>query len=98
MSRTALQKAVELAGSQALLAFGIRARVPDSKVQQAHISGWLNSVKMEVPPAEVVIAICETCDWKITPHELRCDIYPNRVDGLPANLRCDAGCEHKKAA
>lgn len=83
MSKETLQKAVAIAGGQVQLAAGIRERVQGSKIQQSHISGWLNSVKMEVPPAECVIAICETCDWNITPHELRPDVYPNATDGMP---------------
>ena len=84
MSKETLQKAVDIAGGQVHLARGIRARIPDSKIGQVHVWGWLNSVKMEVPPAEVVIAISETVDWKITPHELRSDIYPNTNDGMPS--------------
>lgn len=83
MSRETLQKAVEIAGGQAPLARGIRARMPESKIGQVHVWGWLNSVKMEVPPAEVVIPISETVGWKVTPHDLRPDIYPNPSDALP---------------
>lgn len=83
MSKESLKKAVELSGGQAHLARAIRSRLPGSKIGQVHVWGWLNSVKMEVPPAEVVIAIAEACEWKITPHELRPDIYPNLCDGLP---------------
>lgn len=90
MSKDSLLKAVDLAGGQAPLARGIRERLPGSKVGQVHIWGWLNSVKMEVPPAEVVIAICGTVGWKITPHELRKDIYPNPADGLPDDRRKEA--------
>lgn len=74
------------------MARGIRSRIAGSKIGQVHVWGWLNSVKMEVPPAEVVIAICETCDWKITPHQLRPDVYPNPSDGLPVPIR------HQEAA
>lgn len=83
MSRESLQRAVDLAGGQAPLARGIQKRLPGSKIGQVHVWGWLNSVKMEVPPAEVVIAIAETVGWRITPHELRSDIYPSPLDGLP---------------
>ena len=89
MSREILQKAVDLAGGQAPLARGIRSRLPESKVGQVHVWGWLNSVKMEVPPAEVVIPIAESVDWKVTPNELRPDIFPNPSDALP--------CEQKAA-
>ena len=36
-----------------------------------------------MPPADVVIPICAFLDWQITPHELRADIYPNQLDGMP---------------
>ena len=87
MSRQTLQKAVELAGGQAPLARGIRSRLPESKVGQVHVWGWLNSVKAEVPPAEVVIPIAETVGWQVTPHELRPDIYPNPTDACPVEQK-----------
>lgn len=83
MSKETLLKAVELAGGQAPLARGIRERLPDSKISQVHIWGWINCVKMEVPPAEAVLAICAAVGWQVTPHELRPDIYPSPADGLP---------------
>lgn len=43
------------------------------------VSLWLNH---EVP-AHRVLPICKLLDWKITPHEVRSDIYPNPTDGLP---------------
>ena len=83
MSKEALSQAVELAGGQAQLARGIRARIPDSKIGQVHVWGWLNSVRMEVPPPEVVIPICDFLNWRMSPHCLRPDIYPNPSDALP---------------
>ena len=35
-----------------------------------------------VPP-EHVISLCRETDWQITPHELRPDIYPHPLDGMP---------------
>jgi DNA-binding transcriptional regulator YdaS (Cro superfamily) len=35
-------------------------------------------------PAERVIFICEKTGWKVTPHMLRPDLYPNVDDALPA--------------
>lgn len=87
MSKNSLLKAVELAGGQAPLARAIRVRMPHSKIGQVHVWGWLNSVKMEVPPAESVLAIAESVDWRVTPHELRADIYPNPSDGLPVSVK-----------
>ena len=94
MSKETLQKAVDLAGGQVHLARGIKERLPDTKIGQVHVWGWLNSVKMEVPPAEAVIAIADTVGWRITPHELREDIYPNVADGMPSGMVTDSpsGC------
>jgi len=72
-----------MAGGQARLAAGIRTFLPGSKVAQAHISGWVNQVRSEVPPAEVVVPIAQFLDFKITPHELRPDLYPNPGDAIP---------------
>ncbi len=72
-----------MAGGQKRLADGIRARIEGSKVSQVHVWGWLNSVKIEVPPAEVTLAIAEFLDYKLTPHQLRPDLYPNPCDALP---------------
>jgi len=83
MSKEILKKAVDLAGGQVHLARGIQANIPGTKIGQVHIWGWLNAVKMEVPPPEAVLAIAATVDWQVTPHELRPDIYPNPSDGLP---------------
>jgi DNA-binding transcriptional regulator YdaS (Cro superfamily) len=85
MSKETLQKAVDMAGGQAHLARGIRDRIEGSKVGQVHVWGWLNSAKFEVPPAEVVLAIADFLEYRITPHELRPDLYPNSSDAMPAS-------------
>lgn len=87
MSETPLQKAVRLAGGQAHLARKVRALIPDSKIGQVHVWGWLHSAKKPTPPAEVVLAIAESIDWKVTPHELRQDIYPHPTDGMRGTER-----------
>ena len=86
MSKQALQTAVDLAGSQVNLARGIRERIPGSKIGQVHVWGWLNQVKTEVPPADVVLPIAEFLDYRMTPHDLRPDLYPNPTDALPAHV------------
>ncbi|EHN8769378.1 MULTISPECIES: YdaS family helix-turn-helix protein [Enterobacter cloacae complex] len=43
------------------------------------VSLWLKSQV----PSHRVIPLCKFLDWKITPHEVRGDIYPNPTDGLP---------------
>lgn len=86
MSRESLSKAVQLAGGQVHLARMIKALRPGSKVSQVHVWGWLNDVQMEVPPADSVLAIAESLAWRVTPHELRADLYPNPTDALPAEI------------
>lgn len=68
------------------LARMIKARMPTSKVSQVHVWGWLNDVQMEVPPADMVLPIAEALAWRMTPHELRADLYPNPTDALPAEI------------
>lgn len=92
MSKESLQQAVDLAGGQAQLARGIKERMPGSKVGQVHVWGWLNSVKIEVPPADVVLAIADFLEYRMTPHELRPDLYPNPGDALPAHVAPAAPC------
>lgn len=72
-----------MAGGQKHLGLAIRARIPGSKIGQVHVWGWLNAAKCEVPPAEVVLAIADSLEYRITPHELRPDLYPNPCDALP---------------
>lgn len=86
MSKETLLKAVQMAGGQAHLARGIRDLLPGSKVGQVHVWGWLNNVKIEVPPADVVLPISESLNYRITPHALRPDLYPNPTDALPSDI------------
>lgn len=83
MSKETLLKAVEIAGGQAHLARAVRVVLPDSKISQVHVWGWLNEAKIEVPPAEYVLPIAQALNWQITPHQLRPDLYPNPADALP---------------
>lgn len=92
MSKESLQQAVDLAGGQAQLARGIKERMPGSKVGQVHVWGWLNSVKIEVPPADVVLAIADFLEHRMTPHDLRPDLYPNPGDALPARVAPACKC------
>lgn len=43
------------------------------------VNGWF---KNKIP-GELVIQVSKAVDWKVTPHELRPDLYPNPADGLP---------------
>lgn len=80
--KTALEKAVEIVGGQTNLALHIN-------VTQAHVWGWINRSSGKVP-GEYCIDIARATAWKITPHELRPDIYPHPRDGLPEPIRCAA--------
>lgn len=37
-------------------------------------------------PAERVLEVSRVAEWRVTPHELRPDLYPNPTDGLPAEI------------
>lgn len=43
------------------------------------VNGWF---KNKIP-GELVLKVSEVVDFKVTPHELRPDLYPNPTDGLP---------------
>ena len=50
-------------------------------------------------PAVHVIRLCEILDWRVLPHEIRPDIYPNLIDGVPREeieKRPSRFREHKK--
>ncbi len=71
----ALTRAVTLLGSQVAM-----ARAVGGTVKQQHVWKWLRSGRV---PAEHVIGVSRATGWKVTPHQLRPDIYPNVHDGLP---------------
>ncbi|EBX1067413.1 hypothetical protein DQ010_25370 [Salmonella enterica subsp. enterica serovar Oranienburg] len=50
-------------------------------VKSQAVSGWFNFTG--VIPADRAIPLSRILGWKITPHEIRPDIYPNPSDGLP---------------
>lgn len=82
-----LQKAVDLAGGQAQLARGIRERIPGSKISQPHVYKWLNSPNPDqMPPADMVLPIADFLEYRMTPHNLRPDLYPNPSDALPPGI------------
>ena len=73
----AIQKVVETLGSQRELARKAGA------TQQA-VSVWLKNGK---PGDLFTIAVARAVEFKVTPHELRPDLYPHPDDGLPPELR-----------
>lgn len=75
-----LERAIKIANGQTAL-----AKVIGGEVKQPHVWNWLHRDGGRVP-AEHVIALCSGLNWKITPHELRPDIYPHPSDGMPRSL------------
>lgn len=73
----ALNKAIELAGSQLALATLIGG-------VQTRISEWKRRGQVT---ADAVIPVCKAVEFAVTPHELRPDLYPHPEDGLPLELR-----------
>lgn len=76
---TPLQKAIDLCGGQTALAC-------KSDIPQPTISAWVNRFSHRVG-VDFVLKVSEATEWKISPHELRPDIYPHRQDGLPEHMR-----------
>lgn len=37
-------------------------------------------------PAGHVLALCEATGWKVSPHQVRPDLYPNPSDALPPGV------------
>ncbi len=46
-------------------------------------------------PAEHVLPLCELAGWKVTPHQVRADLYPNPTDGLPLDQPTPTGTEQE---
>ena len=65
-----IDKAIDLAGGAAKLGRKIG-------VTSQAISQW------RTVPVDRVLSVCAAVCWKITPHEVRPDIYPNPQDGIP---------------
>lgn len=51
--------------------------------RQQTVSLWLNH---KVPDGKVLL-LSEAVGWKVTPHEIRPDLYPGVFDGLPEKQR-----------
>jgi hypothetical protein len=73
---TSLVTASKLAGSQASLARAVG-------VGPMHVTNW---IKRGVP-AGMVLKVSGAVDWRVTPHQLRPDLYPHPDDGLPEDKR-----------
>lgn len=76
-----LQRAIDLAGNASQLADRI-----GGKATASHVFNWLNRDKDGVS-AQYVIPTCRAVEFRVTPHQLRPDLYPNAGDGMPAKHR-----------
>lgn len=45
------------------------------------VNGWF---KNKIP-GELVLKVARALEWRVTPHELRPDLYPNSADAMPVN-------------
>lgn len=85
----ALHEAIKLAGgTQGALAEAITQQTPEDPVGQSAISNWFQRGKV---PAERVLHVAIATEFRVTPHDIRPDLYPNPDDGLPAARRLDEG-------
>jgi DNA-binding transcriptional regulator YdaS (Cro superfamily) len=76
---TPLEKAIALCDGQTGLARAVG-------LAQGHVWHWLNKQGGLTPPSRV-LGVARATDWRVTPHELRPDIYPHPDDGLPPERR-----------
>lgn len=67
----ALDRAIEIIGTQTILAEKLRAINP--KIQQAHVSAWKRSKKGV--PAQYCGAIEKLTKGEVTKHQLRPDLF-----------------------
>lgn len=67
---------------QAIEQVGLNVIAQRMTVSAQRVSNW----RTRGIPGDQVLSFCKAIEWKITPHELRPDVYPNSSDGLPANL------------
>lgn len=80
MSKSAIQKCVDLAGGQTALVEKMKPHLSDAlapRLRQGHVWGWLNRDRMSpVPPAEYVTAMSKAVEERVSPYDLRPDIFP----------------------
>lgn len=62
---------------------GVRSRIARAlNISHQAVAKWASNGV----PSRRVIEVCIATGWRITPHELRPDLYPNPDDGLPRTL------------
>jgi DNA-binding transcriptional regulator YdaS (Cro superfamily) len=68
---TPLQIAITLAGGPVQMA-------TDLGLHKTAVYKWSDQC-----PADRVLGVSELTGWQVTPHQLRPDLYPNKMDGIP---------------
>ena len=76
----AFERACKIIGSAAAVARTLG-------VTKGAVSQW------SAVPADRVIPIAQATGWRVTPHELRPDLYPNVGDGVPVDVDFSEGGE-----
>lgn len=54
------------------------------KINPVSVYEWIRKDRL---PADRVIPLAELTKWEFTPHALDPVLYPNKLDGLPADVR-----------
>ncbi len=75
----------------------IEIPIPNSALAEKLSISVQAIAKWKVVPAERVLGVAEAAEWRVTPHQLRPDLYPHPDDGLPAHLRQTAGVERRSS-
>lgn len=75
-----LKAAVDLAGGIPDLAKAATASGA-KKVERAHVWNWLH--REGRVPGDYVLQVSKAVGFKVSPHDMRPDLYPNASDGLP---------------
>jgi DNA-binding transcriptional regulator YdaS (Cro superfamily) len=80
-----LTKAIELVGLRQLASHLNISYQAVQKFEKTEVS------------AERVLGIAQATNYQVTPHQLRPDIYPHPLDGLPEDLRLTAARSHDES-
>jgi DNA-binding transcriptional regulator YdaS (Cro superfamily) len=51
------------------------------------VSNWVKTGRVPCEPVNHVLELCRAVGWRVTPHQLRPDIYPNAGDAMPGDAR-----------
>lgn len=61
-------------------------------LSRSAVSQW------DIVPSERVLAVCAATGWRVTPHQVRPDLYPNPNDALPPGVSGVASQREARAA